>query len=316
MTDFFVSYTRADRSWAEWVAWTLEDAGYTTIIEAWDFRPGNNFALEMQRATVAAERTIAVLSPDYFQSGFGASEWAAAFAQDPEGIKRKLIPVRVREGTIEGLLKTVIYVDFVGADEKDARKRLLSAARVDRAKPQRKPQFPGVTAGGAPPPKFPGAGDQSVPAKRAYAPNIRGVLTDLDRREFVHRSFEVIRSYFQDGLAALEKQHTGIKVDMMAINPASFSCEVFVHGKSRANCRVWEGRGYHSSNSIGYAEGSAAHNENTLNEQLLISENGQRLLWNATMNMGIGTRGLESSAMSSEAAAEYLWRRFCWNLES
>jgi TIR domain len=25
---FFVSYTSADRTWAEWVAWQLEQAGY------------------------------------------------------------------------------------------------------------------------------------------------------------------------------------------------------------------------------------------------------------------------------------------------
>jgi hypothetical protein len=27
--DFFVSYTRVDREWAEWVAWELQEAGYT-----------------------------------------------------------------------------------------------------------------------------------------------------------------------------------------------------------------------------------------------------------------------------------------------
>ena len=25
--DFFVSYTAADRSWAEWIGWVLEEAG-------------------------------------------------------------------------------------------------------------------------------------------------------------------------------------------------------------------------------------------------------------------------------------------------
>jgi len=30
--DFFISYTGADRQWAEWIAWHLEQAGYSTII--------------------------------------------------------------------------------------------------------------------------------------------------------------------------------------------------------------------------------------------------------------------------------------------
>jgi hypothetical protein len=54
------------------------------------------FVLEMQRAAAAAERTIALLSPDYLKSRFAAPEWAAAFEQDPEGMKRSLIPVRVQ----------------------------------------------------------------------------------------------------------------------------------------------------------------------------------------------------------------------------
>jgi hypothetical protein len=32
MADFFISYTRTDRAWAEWIAWTLEEQGYSIII--------------------------------------------------------------------------------------------------------------------------------------------------------------------------------------------------------------------------------------------------------------------------------------------
>jgi hypothetical protein len=36
--NFFVSYNSKDKAWAEWVAWQLEKDGYTTVIQAWDFR--------------------------------------------------------------------------------------------------------------------------------------------------------------------------------------------------------------------------------------------------------------------------------------
>ena len=42
---FFISYNKADITWAEWIAWELEEAGYLTIVQAWDFRPGFNFVL-------------------------------------------------------------------------------------------------------------------------------------------------------------------------------------------------------------------------------------------------------------------------------
>ena len=51
----FVSYNQADRPWAEWIAWTLEENGYKAVVQAWDIRTGSNFVLEMH--TAAAECT-------------------------------------------------------------------------------------------------------------------------------------------------------------------------------------------------------------------------------------------------------------------
>ncbi|MCK9904842.1 toll/interleukin-1 receptor domain-containing protein [Frankia sp. Cpl3] len=42
--DFFLSSTQPDRPWAEWIAWTFEEAGYRVLIQAWDLVPGPNWA--------------------------------------------------------------------------------------------------------------------------------------------------------------------------------------------------------------------------------------------------------------------------------
>src|SRR5215467_450143 len=76
--DFFISYNRVDRAWAEWIAWQLEAAGSHAIVQVWDFRPGSNFVLDMQRAASVARCTLAVLSPDYLTSLYTQPEWAAA----------------------------------------------------------------------------------------------------------------------------------------------------------------------------------------------------------------------------------------------
>ncbi|UBF30080.1 toll/interleukin-1 receptor domain-containing protein (plasmid) [Kovacikia minuta CCNUW1] len=143
MKDFFISYTGKDRSWAEWVAWTLEEAGHSVVIQAWDFRPGGNFVLDMQRATTEAKRTIAVLSALYFDKPFPQSEWAAAFAQDPTSRDRKLIPLRVEDCTPPGLLAQVVYIDVFDCEEGEAQQRLLSAVTDGRMKPTTRPSFPG-----------------------------------------------------------------------------------------------------------------------------------------------------------------------------
>ena len=178
--DFFISYTAADRQWAEWIAWTLEDAGYTTVLQAWDFRPGDNFVLEMQKSSEKAERTIMVLSPAYLQSRFSAPEWAAALAQDPAGEKGLLLPVRVQECDLQGLLPQIVYIDLVGRTEEEARAALLTGVKRTRAKPPTPPPFPGASA----PEKarFPGAlpGVWNVPHLRN--PNFTGrvqLLTQL-----------------------------------------------------------------------------------------------------------------------------------------
>ena len=158
MKDFFVSYNSADRQWAEWVAWHLEEAGYTAIVQAWDFAAGSNFVLEMHKAAQEAERTVAVSSPDYLKALYTQPEWAAAFVHDPTGKQRKLLPVRVRECELKGLLAPIVYVDLVGLDEDAAKQALLERVSRERAKPAVAPGFPGAAPRSvAERPRFPGA---------------------------------------------------------------------------------------------------------------------------------------------------------------
>ncbi|HEX4955056.1 MAG TPA: toll/interleukin-1 receptor domain-containing protein, partial [Thermoanaerobaculia bacterium] len=144
-SDVFVSYNRADRDWAEWIAWTLEAAGRSVLFQDWDFRPGSNFALRMQDGA-RARYTVAVLSPSYLEAEYTQAEWAAAFARDPQGKNRSLIPFRVRECKPDGILGPIVYADLIGLDEDSARQAVLNAF-LDRAKPEAEPAFPGTRRG-------------------------------------------------------------------------------------------------------------------------------------------------------------------------
>jgi hypothetical protein len=173
--DFFISYNKADRTWAEWVAWKLEEVGYSTTLQAWDFRPGSNFILEMHKAAAETERTIAILSPDYLDAEFTQPEWAAALLQDPTGKNRTLVPVRVRECNLTGLLAPIVHIDLVGIEESEAVERLIIGLSQERPKPATQPQFPRATWNSdAEQPQFPGAlpGIWNVPYRRN--PNFTG----------------------------------------------------------------------------------------------------------------------------------------------
>ena len=171
--DFFISFTRQDREWAEWISWTLEEAGYSVIFQDWDFRPGQLFPEEMNRAALDSKQMLLVLSNAYLRSGFAKSEWMAGFVEDPDGRRRRLLPVRIGKFRSHPLLNPRVYTDLVGVPETEARQRLLDALRP-RVKPDQKPAFPGARSakGGATSrPSFPGGSSPAAsnPA-RAAAP--------------------------------------------------------------------------------------------------------------------------------------------------
>ncbi|WDE09112.1 TIR domain-containing protein [Thalassomonas viridans] len=111
-------------------------------IQAWDFIPGQNFVLEMHKASINANKTLAVLSQSYLDALYTQPEWAAAFSDDPLGISCKIIPIRVRPCKLEGMLRQIIFIDLLDRDESDARAALLLGVSGKRVKPATAPDFP------------------------------------------------------------------------------------------------------------------------------------------------------------------------------
>jgi tetratricopeptide (TPR) repeat protein len=165
---FFISYTGADVAWAEWVAQTLEDAGYQTVLQAWDFRPGDNFIQRMDQALAEADRVVAVLSPAYFVSEYSRDEWTAALIR-AHGEDDRLLPVRIEAVELPPLLANRVYLDLVGLEEQAAAERLLAGVQPGRAKPEGRRRFPGGQArpGGV---SFPGRRPAifGVPARKPH----------------------------------------------------------------------------------------------------------------------------------------------------
>ena len=134
--DFFISYTSADVRWAEWIAWHLEDKGYSVVIQKWDFRVGENFLANMDDAIRECDRTIAVMSPAYFASTYCRMEWTAALKYE------SLLPVQVEKHNERTLLGPIAYVNLVNQDAEEALSRLLAGILTERGKPEVAPAFP------------------------------------------------------------------------------------------------------------------------------------------------------------------------------
>jgi hypothetical protein len=314
MTDFFISYTHVDAGWAEWIGYVLEEEGFAVAIQAWDFRPGSNFVLEMQKAAATAKRTVMVLSPDYLQSQFASPEWAAAFGQDPQGQATKLVPVMVRRCDPHGLLTSIVQIRLVDLEEGAARRVLVDGINQKRAKPSARPRFPGAAAAQVPHKDFPGPSAERVEpvAVRSVAsliPSLKREPTDVDKRRFLKDGFNTIRSLFKANLEAVSNHEPRIETDFQLTTATEFRAELFLDGNSTCVGRIWVG-GMYSENSICYSEGrNMSHN--SYNEMLSLSQ-GNDLQFHALMSMDMfgNEKGFNMERLSPDQAAEYLWQRF------
>jgi hypothetical protein len=205
-TDFFISYTGADQAWAEWIAETLERAGHSTVLQTWDFRPGENFIERMNEALDDAERVVAVMSPAYFQSEYARDEWTAALVRN-RGEADHLLPVRVAPAELPPLLANRIYIDLVGLQEPLAAERLIAGAQSGRARPAAKRPFPGagrpvadeaVRFPGQPPAIF------NVPARNPHFTG-RGELLLTVRSQLAQGASAVVQAEAVHGLGGVGK---------------------------------------------------------------------------------------------------------------
>jgi hypothetical protein len=165
MIDFFVSYAEPDREWAIWIAWQLQNEGYKVILQDWDFFPGSNFIVNIQEAITRAARILAVLSTSYIDRRFPKAEWSSALAIDPTGEERKLVPVRIEAFRPVGFFNSLVYVDLVNLQEREAREVLLKGIKetiTGRPTLQNSPNFPGTLQEIPRPQAFPGTSSKTA----------------------------------------------------------------------------------------------------------------------------------------------------------
>jgi hypothetical protein len=122
-TDFFISHAGRDTGWAEWLAWQLQQAGYTVELDVWDWAPGEDFVARMSAALESADRLLAVCTEAYFASAFGGVELRAAFAGQAVS-EGRIVPVLVEPVTLPPLYAPLIHLDLTGLDEAAAAARL------------------------------------------------------------------------------------------------------------------------------------------------------------------------------------------------
>ncbi|PZR84288.1 MAG: hypothetical protein DLM68_13075, partial [Hyphomicrobiales bacterium] len=125
--DFFLSYSEKDEIFAKFADGTLRGAGYRVFVQFRDMPPGSNFVREMNNGLADSTRFVALLSPDYVASDHCQAEWSAAYAADPGGTRRKLVPMLIAPCDLNPLAKQIVYISLVGLSRADAATAILMA---------------------------------------------------------------------------------------------------------------------------------------------------------------------------------------------
>lgn len=131
MKDFFVSYTGTDLNYATWVAEILESNNYTVTIQAWDFRPGDNFVAKINEALSECKKLVVILSENYLRSKWCEAEWTSKLTEQMTLQERRIIPIRIEPVDLKGLLSPIVYIDIVDKSENEAKKEILKGIKDD-----------------------------------------------------------------------------------------------------------------------------------------------------------------------------------------
>ena len=157
---YFISYTTRtsnDEAWAKWTDWVLKNKlGVETIMQEYDFHPGDNFKERMHDALMRADAVVCILSHTYQMSANCTDEWTNA---------EKIIPIRFDDCKPRGLLKSRVYIDLYGMSKEAARRKLIEKLTGTK-RPNEEPEAPFATVNTEAEPPFPAppATDYNMPS--------------------------------------------------------------------------------------------------------------------------------------------------------
>jgi hypothetical protein len=151
-----------------------------------------------------------------------------------------------------------------------------------------------------------------VVQERSSNLRIKREVTDVERDDFLGEAFEYVARFFENSLGELQLRNPGTEGRYRRIDASHFEAAVYVHGKSRVQCRIWHSTRRGFMPGLGYST-TPSPSDSSFNELLSVVDDGLTLgLWPQLH----GSHALPSgNQMTLEGAAEYLWGLFIEQLQ-
>lgn len=131
--DVFLCHNGADKSWTEALGQRLEaetidgnrdSRKIKVFFDQWDIEGGENVVKRLGAALDGSRFVAVVMSPEFFNSEWTALEWTDVVAGDPAGRNRKLLPILLRDVSLDGNLRINLPAPFKALHRYDFRKNL------------------------------------------------------------------------------------------------------------------------------------------------------------------------------------------------
>jgi tetratricopeptide (TPR) repeat protein len=206
VTEVVLSYVSDDRSWADWIARTLDRSGFRVITRCADTEDKDTITHDLTVVT----QVVALLSPSYVQSQAAREAWSVLDPTRPgtDQPPHRLIALRILDARLGMPFAAAPAVDLSGLDEGDA----TEALRTSMERPVRPAEHPaGRTPGG---PRFPGSGANpaiwNVGTRNARFTGRGSVLEDL-RSQLLSGSQAVVLPQALYGLGGVGKSQVALE---------------------------------------------------------------------------------------------------------
>lgn len=129
--DVFLCHNGADKPWVESLGERLEaetidgnrdSRKIKVFLDKWDIEGGENVVKKLGHALNGSRFVAVVMSPEFFRSDWTALEWTDVVAGDPAGRNGKLIPILLRDVSLDGKERIIFPAPFKALHRYDFRK--------------------------------------------------------------------------------------------------------------------------------------------------------------------------------------------------
>ena len=110
----FLSYARADKETARYIADELKQSGVSPWFDEWDLAWGDSIVDRIESAVTSSDIVLVLLSPASVASDWIQREWSAALSRELNDRAIRVLPVLIADCEIPPILATRAYLDLRG----------------------------------------------------------------------------------------------------------------------------------------------------------------------------------------------------------